>query len=307
MTPVAIFVYNRPDTTRLTLEALSRNTLAAQTDVIVFSDGGKDKRSWAQVEAVRNYVRSVPDGWFKSLTLVERSENYYLERNITEGIAQVFRQYDSVVVLEDDIVSSPYLLQYMNDALTLYRDEPRVMHVAGFTFVIPPVSSDFYFTPQMTGYGCWATWRDRWQQHFRHFESEAEALSGMTESQRRAIEYDGAFPCLRFLKRTPIPWDICWGIAIRKADGLSLSPAQPLVRNIGLYQGTHFHTSRLIQWYEFDREPLLRPVRLEKVEPHADPACEAAFAHAIRDWGIRYTWLGRIARTVWHWFHGRRK
>ena len=39
---VAIFVYNRADNTRKTIEHLLANTWARETDVFVFSDGGKD-------------------------------------------------------------------------------------------------------------------------------------------------------------------------------------------------------------------------------------------------------------------------
>lgn len=302
--PVALFVYNRADNTRQTLDALMANTLASETDVYVFSDGGRDERSWAQVNKVRDYLHSVQqhvehDHRLKSLTLVLRPENIYLERNITEGIADVFKAHDTVVVLEDDIVTSPYFLQYINEALTLYRDEPKVMHISGFTNL--ETGGGAYFTPHMSGWG-WATWRDRWQQHFRHYTSEEEALDGMTDDDCQRIQYGGVFPCLQSLKKRPIPWDICWEIAIYKAGGLCLTPSHTMVRNIGLTSGTHFRSFRLLQRYAFDREPLQRPLLLEKEEPKADPAIEAAFAHAIRDWGIRYTWLGRIVRTVYHWF-----
>ncbi len=39
--PIALFVYNRPWHTRQTVEALQRNELAAESELIVFSDGEK--------------------------------------------------------------------------------------------------------------------------------------------------------------------------------------------------------------------------------------------------------------------------
>ena len=105
--PVALFVYNRADNTRRTLEALSRNTLASETQVYVFSDGGKDDASWKQVNEVRKVVNEFAKS-FARFQLIARPENIYLERNITEGIAQVFEEHDRIIVLEDDIVTSPY-------------------------------------------------------------------------------------------------------------------------------------------------------------------------------------------------------
>lgn len=138
LAPVALFVYNRTDNMMKTLECLVRNTLASETELYVFSDGGKDQKSWQQVNQVRQKLHEFKQladrkKTLKSITIIERPHNYYLERNITEGIAQVFETHDRIIVLEDDICTSPYYLQYMNQAFDLYADVPQVMHVAGFT------------------------------------------------------------------------------------------------------------------------------------------------------------------------------
>lgn len=295
--PVALFVYNRADNTRRTLEALSRNTLASETQVYVFSDGGKDDASWKQVNEVRKVVNEFSKT-FAGFQLIARPENIYLERNITEGIAQVFEEHDRIIVLEDDIVTSPYYLQYMNEAFDLYRDEPRVMHVAGFTNLSLP-DTPFYFTPHMSGWG-WGTWKDRWNGHFKHYKTRDEALEGLTAEDLDRIQYGGVFRCLQSLDKRPIPWDICWELAIYRAHGLCLTPGQTMVRNIGLQQGTHFRSWSLLQWYEFDREPQQKPLPLSKVEhPEANPDIETKFAQAITDWGIRYTLLGKVVRRIY--------
>lgn len=306
--PVALFVYNRLDNTRQTVQHLLANTQARETDLYVFSDGGRDEASWAQVRTLRKYLHEMKTeaesvGSLKSVTLVERPQNIYLERNIMEGITQVLQQHTTVIVLEDDICTSPYYLEYMNQAFELYADVPQVMHVAGFTNLCLTSQQcqgrDFYFTPHMSGWG-WGTWRDRWTTYFHHFSSRDEAMQGMTQADVDAIQYGGIFPCLRSLEKSPIPWDICWEMAIYKAHGLCLTPARTLVRNIGLKNGTHFQSWDLLQHYEYDREPSSHPLQLSRVEhPVSDPAIEALFREAIRDWGIRYTGLGQIVRFVY--------
>ncbi|MCQ2212602.1 MAG: hypothetical protein MJZ36_03085 [Bacteroidaceae bacterium] len=330
ISPVAMFVYNRVDNTQKTIEHLLRNTLAAETDLFVFSDGGKDEKSWKAVNEVRAHLHKVQkdieaNGALKSMTIIERPENIYLERNITEGIAQIFENHDRIIVLEDDICTSPYYLQYMNDAFDLYKDEPRVMHVAGFTnldlstltsnlspltFNLSPLNSNlstlpFYFTPHMSGWG-WGTWRDRWQKHFVHYQTREAALEGMTAADQDAIQYGGVFPCLKSLDKRPIPWDICWELAIYKAGGLCLTPGRTMVRNIGLKNGTHFKSFDILQRYEFDREPSQEPLALTKIpNPQKDEAIERLFAEAITDWGIRYTPLGKFIRFFYKLFTGK--
>ena len=310
--PVALFVYNRADHTRATLRALMANTLAPETALYVFSDGGKDEASWQAVQEVRKVLHEVKAEVARahslySMSIVERPVNFYLERNIIEGINEVFQQHETVIVLEDDIVTAPHFLQFMNDAFRLYRDEPRVMHVSGFTR-LASLSDPFYFTPFMAGWG-WGTWRGRWQQHFRHYRSRAEALEALTPQQLDAIQYGGVFPCLKDLDRKPIPWDICWGIAIRRANGLCLYPSHTLVRNIGLTGGTHYGhlpqwCTRLIQRYEYDRTPCEDPISITRCTPALDPHIEAQMKEALADWGIRYTWLGRLLRRVFRRVRG---
>ena len=41
LAPIALFVYNRVEHTRETVEALKRNTLAKESDLFIFSDGPK--------------------------------------------------------------------------------------------------------------------------------------------------------------------------------------------------------------------------------------------------------------------------
>lgn len=313
--PVAMFVYNRTTNARRTLEALLRNTLAPRTDLYVFSDGGRDEKSWKQVNALRRMLKEEQEkvqdhGLLRSMTIVERERNIYLEENILQGIAQVMRDNDRIIVLEDDIVTGPYFLEWMNQGLDLYEDNPRVMHISGFTHLDLPggvEGNGFYFTPHMGGWG-WATWRDKWQAHFRHFESREQALATLTPQQIKEIEYDGEFPCLKFLDANPIPWDVCWEIAIKRVGGLCLTPCRTLVKNIGLYNGTHFFSSRLIQRFSFDRPAATTPIRVvpvENVQP--TPWVEKDFKQAVHHWGIVYTPLGKIIRRAYLFIKGKGK
>lgn len=212
LAPVALFVYNRLDHTKRTLEALAANYLAPETEVYVFSDGGRDNSSWHSVEILREYLhefaeRNAQEHLFRAFHLIERPENFYLERNIIEGISQVFDHHDTIIVLEDDIVTAQGFLSYMNRAFQLYRDDTQVMHVAGFTHLnlidehpeLIESDNEAYFTPHMGGWG-WGTWRNRWQQHFVHYTSAQEALEGLTNDDIDAMQYGGNFPCLSWMK-----------------------------------------------------------------------------------------------------------
>lgn len=298
LSPIALFVYNRLDNTQTTIEYLKHNTLAAQSILYIFSDGGKDEESWKKVQEVRDFLHTISG--FKEVHIIERPENYYLERNVIEGIDYVLERHDTIIVLEDDICTSPSFLTYMNDALTKYANHSQVMHIAGFTNLDIPEEGDTYFTPHMTGWG-WATWKDCWK-HFIHYSSKEEALAELSIKDIQEIEYNGNFPCLKSLNRNPIPWDICWEIAIYRQKGLCLHPSHTLVKNIGISNGTHFSTCKLFGWFEYDRPFRNTPVTLRDIPIQANPIIENLYAKALKDHGMRYNLFGRTVRYFYKLF-----
>lgn len=295
LSPIALFVYNRLDNTQKTVEYLKHNTLACNSILYVFSDGGKDEKSWEQVQEVRNYLHTI--NGFREVHIIERPKNFYLERNIIEGISYVLEKHDTIIVLEDDICTSPVFLTYMNEALDKYASMPQVMHIAGFTNLSIPEKGDTYFSPHMTGWG-WATWKDRWK-YFSHYTSRQEALDGLTDEDISHIEYNGNFPCLKSLDRKPIPWDICWEISIYKQKGLCLHPTHTLVKNIGIANGTHFSTWKIFGWFEYDRPFRNTPIKLQDIPITTDPYIEVLYKEALKNHGMRYNVFGKLVRLVY--------
>lgn len=237
-TPVALFVYNRLDNTKRVIEALKNNELAPETEVFVFSDAAKDERQSAKVQAVRDYLKTTTG--FKSFTVIERPYNYYIEKNIIDGVTEIVNKYGKIIVLEDDGVTAKNFLTFMNNALDYYENHGKVMHVATFTFIkMPPdFNKTFLWRYSENTGGGWGTWKRAWSK-FKWFQTEDEGLSELSPEQISKIELDGTFTCLGSLKLKPIPWDICWYITIVKNNGLAVNSPWALTKNNGLFNGTH--------------------------------------------------------------------
>lgn len=239
--PVAIFVYNRLKNTRAVIDALRANYLAKETDVYIFADGAKNQQAEASVSEVRAYLKTITG--FKSVTIIEREENYYIERNVIDGVTRVVNEHGRIIVLEDDGVTAPYFLTFMNDALDFYDKHKKIMHIGTFTFINMPNENEgrsiIWPYVENTG-GGWGTWKDRWEK-FTWLKSEEEGLSGLTAEQKERIEFGGDFRCLGMLKLKPITWDISWFVAITRNDGLCVNSPVSLTVNNGLYNGTHFN------------------------------------------------------------------
>ena len=72
LSPIVLFVYNRLEHTRKTIEALQKNELAKDSELFVYSDGPKNEENIKKVNEVRKYINSI-DG-FKKVKIVDSAE-----------------------------------------------------------------------------------------------------------------------------------------------------------------------------------------------------------------------------------------
>jgi len=164
--PIVLFVYNRFTHTCRTVEALRKNDLAAESDLFIFSDAWKTPETEQSVRDVREYIRKIAG--FKSVRVVERDRNWGLANSIIDGVTVVLNQYGRIIVLEDDLVTSPYFLEYMNAALDHYENDPKAFSIGAYNFPVKtmPIPShypwDTYASFRCCSWG-WATWGDRWK------------------------------------------------------------------------------------------------------------------------------------------------
>ena len=162
LAPIILFVYNRLDHTKFTIEALQKNTLAKDSELFIYSDAAKSKDSEQEVSNVREYIKNI-DG-FKSIRIIEREKNFGLANSIIDGVDKVINKYGKAIVLEDDIVTSPKFLQFMNNALEFYSDNKGIMSISGYMYPceIPySYKKDILLFNRFSSWG-WGMWSDRW-------------------------------------------------------------------------------------------------------------------------------------------------
>lgn len=230
--PILLFVYNRPEHTRRCIESLTRNALAADSTLYIYADGPKDTTQQTAVDEVRSYLRTISG--FKTVNLIERKENWGLARNIIDGVTTQVNHYGKVIVLEDDLVVAPYFLQFMNDALETYKDEPKVGHIQACDFT-QDSSLPETFLIKWTGSWGWATWERAW----KHFNPNGKALLEELEQRKLTYTFDfnGKYGFTRMLRRQiegkNNSWAIRWNASLFLKDILSLNVGRSLVQNEG--------------------------------------------------------------------------
>ena len=239
LAPIVVFTYNRPEHTLRTLNALLMNPLANESDIIIYSDSARTANHNKAVDEVRSYLSELTG--FRSIKVIHRDKNFGLAESIIQGVTEVLQQSEKVIVLEDDMVVSPYFLEYMNEALEQFVDDDRVISVHGYVYPVDFELPEVFFLPGADCWG-WATWRRGWAL----FNSDGQYL--LDELVRRHLiqefDYNGAYPFLNMLKDQikgkNDSWAIRWYASAFLTNKLTLYPGRSLVNNIGNdSSGTH--------------------------------------------------------------------
>ena len=234
LAPIIVFSYNRPDHLRQTIDALSRNYLAADSLLFIYCDGAKDDASSEQKKrVVQNIEIAHSAQGFKEVVVIERGHNYGLANNIIGAVTDVINQYGKVITLEDDIITSSGFLQYMNDALNLYANDERVMHISGYMYPHKSkLPETFFFEVPYPG-GGWATWKRAWD----HFSNDIDELYSYWSPRWKEFNKYGGIYLQQQLednkKGVLYTWFIKWHAVLLRMGGLTLYPQTSLTNNIG--------------------------------------------------------------------------
>ncbi len=245
LAPIALFTYNRPYHTRKTVEALVRNILAEKSEVVIFSDGPRSAKDEEDVFSVRGYLKTIHG--FRKVSIVERDGNRGLAPSIIAGVGEIVKEYGRIIVLEDDLVSSPFFLKFINEALEHYQDDERVVSAHGYVY---PVSTTLPETFFLRGADCWgwATWKRGWDL----FEPDGAKL--LAELRKRGLgrdfDFNGTYPYTKMLeeqtKGKNDSWAIRWYASAFLQGKLTLYPGRSLIKNIGAdASGTHLGTTNI--------------------------------------------------------------
>jgi hypothetical protein len=236
--PIAIFTYNRPGHTERLLNSLKLNPVDKGYLIFIYCDGAKKTEHLDSVKETRRIVKAnMPNG----AKIIERDENFGLAKSIITGVTDLCNQYGKVIVLEDDLVLSPYTLDYFNAALDKYENIDRVMHISAYMYPVKTSLKDSFFYREATCWG-WATWQSAWE----HFESDAEKLVNEIDNKNKRYEFninESAYFYQMLCKQRDgeiDSWAIRWYASMFLKNGLALHPGSSLIENLG-FDGTGVH------------------------------------------------------------------
>lgn len=249
LAPIGICTYTRIDKLKQTIEALKADFLATQSELFIFSDAPISGDE-AKVEKVRRYIVSVQG--FKKVTPVFQATNnpcgntYNAYRSLTS-------RFGKSIFLEDDIVVSPYYLTFMNKALEIYENDPRVFSVGGYVPQGDFTASDGADTIFSKMYCPWGAgiWENRmslsndvdWTLLFSNYRNNLFLASQLSYLGKQVSSRFRRW-CERGVQEHDFHriGDLIMTITMIQKEMLTVLPRKSLVANVGL-DSSGMHTS----------------------------------------------------------------
>ena len=269
LAPIGVSTYSRINHLKQTIEALQKNTLAKESNLYIFSDAPKAGDE-EKIAKIRNYIHTI-DG-FKSVNIIERKTNSRVKNN-RGGIKQLLDEYGRIIFMEDDIVTAPGFLQFMNDGLDFYKDDKRVLSIAGYC---PPIkmpnnyNEDIFLLQRFSAWG-FATWEEKFNPF--SFELEKHGINKFLNNKISVKEFkkngEDMYPMLISEKEGKLDaLDVKLMFYEFKYDMFSLYPQRTLTQNIGLDgSGVHcgatnkFHHKKL--WDKTDNFQFVKNIQID--------------------------------------------
>lgn len=304
LSPVILFAYNRPMHLKMTLDALSKNVGAKDTNVYIFIDGPKRENGKSINKKVEEVALSYKDNVFRTLSVENSIQNYGLAISIITGVTRIIGIFGKVIIIEDDAVPAPSYLQFMNQALEYYEHDHTIWSIGGYTvpMKIPDdYKHDIVITQRSSSYA-WATWKDRWDKidwdvndykrfHWsikerRKFNAWGNDRSSMLDDQ--------------MLGRVN-SWAIRFDYAMYKNGMFNILPTKSLIKNIG-HDGSGTHSA----FDERKDDPFLVELLqaetdfyLESIKPDERIRKEFVIPFNCSRFDLCKRFLGNLARSYW--------
>jgi len=208
------------------------------TRLYIAGDGPRSNRAddARLVEETREIALGKVD-WPCEVTTLFREQNAGCGRGVSEAIDWFFRNEEQGIILEDDCVPSRSFFHYCEELLERYRDDRRVMAIAGTDVVHQTGTEPSYHFSRFSLMWGWATWRRAWSLYDYDMRTwparrDSEFLRTVGMGERDFVRtftrlFDASYA------DTLNAWDYQWLYCCWSNGGLTALPSVNLVKNVG--------------------------------------------------------------------------
>jgi hypothetical protein len=242
-TPVALLIFNRPDTTERVFKAIAQ---ARPAKLLVVADGPRASRPGEaeRCQQTRAIIQRVD--WDCEVITNFADSNMGCKLRVSSGIDWIFEQVEEAIILEDDCLPDPSFFRFCDEMLERYRDNERVGMVSGgnLQFGRQRGTGSYYFSKYTHIWG-WASWRRAWKHYDRDVTQWPEfkahgLLEQMFATPGEQTYWQNSFQWVH--EGSLDTWDVSWTFTALTHGLLQVVPNVNLISNIGFgADATHTH------------------------------------------------------------------
>lgn len=261
-TPVALFGFNRPDTTRRVLTAIAA---VRPAKLLLIADGPRSDKPGEEESCrhVREIMSSVD--WPCEVFTNFADKNLGCQERIVSGLDWVFSLFEEAIILEDDCLPDLSFFPFCQELLERYRGDSRIAYISGINLVGKYLNTDdSYFFSEIGGVWGWATWRSEWQRYDQHLSEwpklrDKKLLSEIFKHPTAIAYWTRIFDAM-YENRGPNTWDYQWLYTCLKNNSLTAVSSVNLITNIG-FGPDATHTTEENVSFTPPTAPMIFPLR----------------------------------------------
>ena len=250
MTPVLIITFNRPDSFNKMIKALSK----IRPEIIrIAIDGPRrnNEMDKIKIEKIKDIIKDI--NWTSNIETTYSPINQTTRFSIPNAVNWVFEDFDSVIVIEDDVIPGIKLIEFLENCLIKFKNNHSVAHISGYNTVPKRYISNGSlirksFFPESY---VWATWRNRWKIY--NDDINTKQLKKFL-LQNDEISIYGKKAWMREFKNTEQnlikSWAYRWTASIWENNMFCITPNVNLVEYIGTKNGSNTFTKQ--RWSEVE-------------------------------------------------------
>ncbi|MFM7023005.1 MAG: nucleotide-diphospho-sugar transferase [Flavobacteriales bacterium] len=231
-TPVALFIFNRPECTRQLFSVIA---VLKPSRLFIIADGPRqnnpeDEQRCAETRAIFNEIN-----WPCEVSRRYSELNMGCRNSIPSGLNWVFGQVEECIILEDDCVPDLSFFCYCSQLLDYYRSNEQIMTIGGHRSDGPnQTEGNSYFFSKYPNIWGWATWKRSWEKFDLSMTKWAElkSTSWLTEKlkeEKYVVYWTRIFDQMEKMNT----WDYAWVFSSWLNNGLSIRSSVNMISNIG--------------------------------------------------------------------------
>jgi hypothetical protein len=231
-TPIALFIFNRPDTTFRVFNVIAQ---IKPQKLYIVADGPRNATEATLCNASRSVIKQIT--WNCDVATCFSETNLGCKLRVSSGLNWIFEQCEEAIILEDDCLPHPTFFPYCAELLERYRDVEKIHSIGGtnFQFGRNRGTHSYYFSHFSHVWG-WASWRRAWQLYDLQMAAwpalrESNWLLELWQDTSMVNYWRGIFDAAHL--GTINSWDYQWLFASWQHYHLNIVPNSNLISNIG--------------------------------------------------------------------------